>query len=237
MNSNQRGADEGASHTLDDTLRAAIAGIHENNGLDVLIDPLARFEDVETGIEPLTDAVFMLERAGTEVDLEEVMSELGLVGYAGDEDAVEVSARIEGVLERAQDDGRAHAEMTRGLLLLFDGPAEAAQGVAEWRKWSAVTDDDLTAEGLELDVYNVARHIMRRMLAVDPIVVPAEAAWPAISGFRLAGLPIGRGTYRWAMNGAKAGAEEHRSDLEAAREAEEWRASRIAEAFAGQVPA
>jgi len=214
-----------------DSLPAAINSIHADEGVAILTDALAHFSEVGRALEPVLAAIFAQAGSGGGVDLDEVSADLGLLGAAAP-DQFNPAERVRPYLERAVEDGEAFREVVTGALLLSDVVTRAAASRAEWSKWEAVVEADLEAAALNLDVFDAARHIARKWLRRDPMVVPAEPALHAVLGFRAAGLPANRSVWRYALDGARAGFEDHQLHVEVEAAVHARNASELAAAFA-----
>lgn len=214
----------------DNVLSAAIHAIHASGGMEVLTDQLAHFSDVEAALEPLLSALFQVAADGALPDLEEVNAELGLLESVT---GFNPGTRAWRYLERAVEDGQAYREVTTKAVLVSEAARHAAASRAEWCKWEAQVDDDLSPGAVNMDVDGTARHIARQWLKSDPRVVPAEAALHAVLGFRAAELPMSRSIWRYALDGARAGFEDHQARLEADARQRSYNAERLAAAFAG----
>ncbi len=216
--------DEPAADTaaLDARIAAAVAEFHRAGGLEIAVDPLSYRREIEAALEPVLHALHSVAADGVPIDLDDLYGELGLLPGK----AVE---SIRPWIERAVEDGAAKREVLSGVLLISDKIMKAAACRAEWCRWEAFVKDDLTGPALELDILTVARHAMRHWLATDPVCpVPAEAAYATIAGFRAAGLPISRGAWGYALDGANAG----RSDFLRGQEVEADRLRLLGDAVA-----
>lgn len=211
---------------------AAVDAMHAAGAMAVLTDPLAHFSEVERALEPLLAALFTLASAGEPVDFEEVEGELGLLD--GEPDGFCPIARADPYLERAVEDGEAFREVTTTALLLSDVLLRAAAARGEWCKWESITEEDVEAPALNMDVFGAARHLSRKWFKSDPTIVAAEPALHTVLGFRAAGLPLDRSVWRYALDGARAGAEDYRLELEAEARRKAYFAERVAAAFTGE---
>jgi hypothetical protein len=68
----------------------------------------------------------------------------------------------------------------------------------------------------------------------DPTIVPAEPALNAVLGFKAAGLPTNRSVWSYALDGARAGFEDHQAHVELETYLRERNTSAVAAAFAGE---
>lgn len=207
MNIEDAAAPEAA---LDHHVSAVAAEIHAAGGLETLTDDLAHFREVEAAIEPMAALLFEAAFQSMAVDVDMVMDALGLRDADG-------AARVRRIVERAVEDGEAAREVALGGALICDA-ANAATCRAEWSKWEAMADDDLGKNAAGLDIYHAARHIQRRLLRHDQATHPMGGALATLTGFRSAGLPLGRSAWRYARDGALAGAEDFKSECEAEAE-------------------
>jgi hypothetical protein len=221
-----------ASQAALNTLADAIDVVHTDGGVAVLTDELAHFSEVQSALEPVLSALFALTAAGEAVDLDEVSGDLGLL--AAERGEFNPAERARPYLERAVEDGEAFREITTKALLLSDIAVRAAKGRAEWCKWEAQVDDDVSPGAVNMDVDSTARHHARQFLRRDPLTVPAEPALYAVQGFRAAGLPLNRSVWRYALDGARAGFVDHQEETEAEERRKAYFANRVAAAFAGE---
>ena len=221
-----------ASQAALNTLSEAICAVHMGGGLAILTDELAHFSEVKRALEPVLAGLFALAASGEPVDLDDVSGDLGLL--AAERGEFNPAERARPYLERAVEDGEACREVTTKALLLSDIAVRAATGRAEWCKWEAQVDEDVSPGAVNMDVDSTARHLARQFLRRDPFTVPAEPALYAVQGFRAAGLPLNRSVWRYALDGARAGFVDRQEEVEAEERRKAYFAERVAAAFGGE---
>jgi hypothetical protein len=216
-------------------LAAAIEALHASGGLEVLVDYLAHFSEVEAALEPVLAALFVAAASGEEIDLDDVNADLGLLGSRlGTVTTFNPADRARCYLERAVEDGEAFREIRGSALLISEVAKRGAAARAEWSKWQAIVPDDLSAPAINGDIYSAAFNIARHWRTHEPYLVAAEPALMTVLGFREAGLPTDRSSWSEALDGARAGFADSAANAKLEAAIRKQDALEVAAAFAGE---
>ena len=165
---------------------------------------------VESAVDPLAAAVFDATADGEEVDIDAIIDTL-IEAFGLDADQAHW-ARI--TLERNAEAGEAKRRTTSRLLVLSRPAILVAAGALQWEFWRADHPDELAPAANGFAVRAVAKRLALRCRDILGISLnPEEAAWATIEGAHKASLPVDRGAWSAALEGAESGERERLANI------------------------